>query len=117
MKPEEQLVNIRMEKRSDRAVVTVEGRLDTLTAPELESKVLELIHEGQHRVILDLSQLEYISSAGLRTILVAAKQAQANGGDICCCGLNGVVKRVFDVTGFSSMIPVFDSVDSALARG
>lgn len=107
-------MQVSLSKAGDYSVVTIEGRIDTVSAPEFEKSLEGWIREGQTRFLLDLSKLEYISSAGLRSVLIAGKTARANGGRVCCCGLTGLVKQVFDVSGFSALIPVFDSVDAAL---
>ncbi|GEM_PF-132091 len=107
-------VKINLSKSADRAIVVVEGRLDTVSAPDFGSQLQQWISDGETRFVLDLADLEYVSSAGLRTILVLAKEAKAQGGEVCCCRVQGLVKQVFDVSGFSSIIPVFDSLEGAL---
>ena len=107
-------VKINLSKSADRAILAVEGRLDTVSAPDFENQIQQLISRGESRFVLDLADLEYVSSAGLRSILVLAKEAKALGGDVSCCRLKGLVKQVFDVSGFPSMIPVFDSLEGAL---
>jgi anti-sigma B factor antagonist len=112
----EKLMDIRFSEEDDWTIVTVEGRMDTVSAPEFESKIQERIAEGVKRLVVDLSGLEYISSAGLRSILVAGKGASAAGGQLCCCGLKGVVKKVFDISGFTTLFPVYDSLEDALVQ-
>jgi len=104
-------MDINFGTRNDWTVVTVEGRLDTISAPDFERKVQERIAEGETRFVIDLSKLEYISSAGLRSILIAGKSTTATGGQLCCCGLHGVVKKVFEVSGFTSLFPVHNSLE------
>lgn len=110
-------MNITLTKTGNAAVITVQGRVDTLSAPTVEQKLTQWLDGGETRMILDLSEMEYISSAGLRTVLVIGKKAKANGGSVCCCALQGMVKKVFDVSGFSLVLPVYDTVDEALAAG
>jgi anti-anti-sigma factor len=106
-------VNLKLNKQGDTAVVSVEGRVDTVTAPEFEQKMLEWIDSGENLLVLDLSEMEYISSAGLRAFLISAKRAKANGGGLACCCLQDMVRRVFEVSGFSLVIPVYPSADEA----
>ncbi|MDQ7784188.1 MAG: STAS domain-containing protein [Desulfomonilaceae bacterium] len=110
-------MNITLTRTGDAAVIAVQGRVDTLSAPTVEQKLTQWLDEGETRMILDLSELEYISSAGLRTVLVIGKKAKANGGSLCCCALRGMVRKVFDVSGFSLVLPVYNTVDEALAAG
>ncbi len=104
-------MDIDFAEKDDWTIVTVEGRMDTVSAPDFESKIQERIAEGETRLVVDLSRLDYISSAGLRCILVAGKSAAATGGQLCCCGLQGVVKKVFDVSGFTTLFPVHNSLE------
>jgi anti-anti-sigma factor len=107
-------MTVNMTKKGDWAVVSVEGRVDTVSAPEFEKKALEFMSAGEMRLLMDLAKLEYISSAGLRSLLVLAKKAKSAGGKLCCCALDSMVKKVFDVSGFTSIIPVFDTVEDAI---
>jgi anti-sigma B factor antagonist len=109
-------MEISIAEKDDWTIVTVEGRMDTVSAPDFEGKIQERIAEGAKRLVVDLSRLEYISSAGLRCILVAGKSATGTGGRLCCCGLQGVVKKVFDVSGFTTLFPVYDSLEDALVQ-
>ncbi len=83
---------------------TLEGRLDTITAPDLEAKINEVVADA-NKLILDLRCLEYISSAGLRVLLGAA-QAMDGKGDMVVRNLTQSVREVFDLTGFSLMFTI-----------
>lgn len=98
--------------RDESAVVAVSGRLDAMTAPEFERGCADY---SAGRLVLDLSDLEYISSAGLRSILTLAKRLKASGGTLALCGLNGLVQEVFTVSGFDNFLPVFADLDLACA--
>ena len=103
------------EKKGDKLVVIVGGRLDAVTAAEFDAQAQTWLSDGNTHVIADLSGLEYISSAGLRSILTAAKQLKAAQGDLIFCGLAGMVEEVFTVSGFTAMFTTFPTVDDALA--
>lgn len=85
-------------------VVALEGRLDTTTAPQLEEE-LKTGLEGVTDLVIDLSKLEYISSAGLRVLLSAFK-IMSNKGKMKVTNANELVKEVFEVTGFSDFLPI-----------
>ena len=85
-------------------VVALEGRLDTTTAPQLEEE-LKTGLEGVTNLVIDLSKLEYISSAGLRVLLSAFK-IMRNKGKMKVTNANELVKEVFEVTGFSDFLPI-----------
>lgn len=97
-------MTIQKEQNGKDLKLAVEGRLDTLTAPELEA---ELGREmpGAETLTLDFSKLDYISSAGLRVLLAAHKTMSCKGG-MKVIHVNEIVKEVFDVTGFSDILTV-----------
>ena len=98
---------------NDIHIVAITGSLDSTTSPEAQ-KSLDAVLAGARKVALDFSQLDYISSAGLRILLGAAKQLRAKGGTLGMCGLNQSVRQVFDISGFSSILPVYQSESEAL---
>lgn len=107
-------MKLSIKEEKDLSIVTVEGRLDTLTAPELEKQCLELLEGERKNLVLDFSSLEYISSAGLRSVLVVGKKSKANGSNLTLCGLSGLVEEVFNMSGFDSFFPIYPSVEKIL---
>ncbi len=107
-------MNLELRKQGSAAVIAVEGRVDTVTAPDLEERILEWVDQGESHLVLDLSDVEYVSSAGLRALLVIAKTAKSCGGGLACCRLQDMVKRVFEVSGFTAVIPVYATLEEAL---
>ena len=91
-----------------------EGRLDTQTSPDAQQQLIGLIEAGETKILVNLEKLDYISSAGLRVLLVAAKQLKTADGELRICGLNAVVKEVFDISGFDMILPVSLSESDAL---
>ncbi|MEA5098866.1 MAG: STAS domain-containing protein [Burkholderiaceae bacterium] len=102
-------------KEANATVVTIAGRLDAVTAPEYEKKVQALIDSGNIRLVVDFGALDYISSAGLRGLLVTAKLLKVKGGQVCFANVKGAVKEVFNMSGFNSIFQTGDSVAAALA--
>ncbi|MBM3302450.1 MAG: STAS domain-containing protein [Deltaproteobacteria bacterium] len=107
-------MNIAISKMGGSAVIAVEGRMDTISAPEFEKRIDTWIGQGELRFVVDMSQLDYISSAGLRSLMLAAKKVSSCGGQLSCCALKGVVKKVFDISGFDKLLPVYESVEEAI---
>ena len=100
--------------KKDYIVVTVDGRMDAVSAPEFEQFLNGLIDEGALKVIVDFEGLDYISSAGLRSVLITAKKIQSKSGEILIVSLHDTVKEIFEISGFSTIIPIHTSVDAAL---
>ena len=84
--------------------IALDGRLDTMTAPELEAELHNSL-EGVDSLVLDFSKLEYISSAGLR-VLLSAHKAMAPKGGMKVVHVNEIVREVFDVTGFADILTI-----------
>lgn len=97
------------------AVLAIAGRLDTNTSSALEMKFTQLAGAGNTRFLFDLAGLEYVSSAGLRVFLLAAKKLKASGGKLALAHLSANVKEVFDMSGFSSIFAIYASEADALA--
>jgi stage II sporulation protein AA (anti-sigma F factor antagonist) len=101
-------------KEANAIIVTLNGRLDAITAPEYEKAVTALITAGEIKLVVDFDGLDYISSAGLRGLLVTAKQLKGKGGQVRCANVKGTVKEVFDISGFGSIFQMDDSLAAAL---
>ena len=107
-------MEITARKEKGAIVVAVKGRMDAITAPDFEKHLGDLIAAGERKFIVDLSELEYISSAGLRSILVIAKRLKADHGDIRFAGMRGAVEEVFKISGFHSIFKIFPTWEAAL---
>jgi anti-anti-sigma factor len=102
------------ENVSDVLVVTPVGRLDSNTAPEAEKAILSRIDGGENRVVMDFSSLSYISSAGLRVVLVAAKRLRKTNGAFTLFGMNESIHEVFQISGFLSLLSVLENRTAAI---
>ncbi|MET0152684.1 MAG: STAS domain-containing protein [Candidatus Binatia bacterium] len=105
----------RIEHTADISVITPVGRIDGTTAASIEKEILDVIAAGSPRVVLDLSQIEYISSAGLRVVVIAAKRLKQRSGSFVLCSLQPLVSEVFEISGLLSLVTVKDSLREAMA--
>ena len=103
-------MTITQEKKGSWNVMKVAGRIDTVTAPEAETAAMAEL-AGCNQFAVDLSALEYISSAGLRTLLRLAKQAQQDNKKFVLAGVNGLVKEVLEESGMDSLFTVCENLD------
>jgi anti-anti-sigma factor len=108
------MLELGADQRQGCLVIHVNGRLDTTTAPTFDQSRTAWMGEGHRCFVLDLSSLEYLSSAGLRSIISMAKQAGADGGSVSLAGARGLVKDVITLSGFDVLLSTFDTVDAAL---
>ncbi len=102
-------------RQGDVAVLCPAGRIDNDTSAAFQDKLLATVGAAGASVVLDLAKVEYISSAGLRALMMASKQAKATKGRIAVAALGPVVKEIFAISRFSYVVPVFDSPADAIA--
>lgn len=91
-------------KNSSELIVAIEGRLDTITAPDLENELKSSL-EGVTALTIDLGKLDYISSAGLRVLLSAQKKMNVQG-EMKLVNVNETIMEIFEVTGFSDILTI-----------
>ena len=96
-------------------VVVLEGRLDGMGAPAVEAFCLEQIQAGVVRLLLDLEGVDYISSAGLRSLLVVAKRLQTVSGGLRLCCLAPMVQEVLSISGLSGLLPSLPTRQEGIA--
>jgi anti-anti-sigma factor len=109
------MLELGTEQKQGWLVVGLGGRLDTATAPTFDENRTAWMADGHRRFVLDLSKLEYLSSAGLRSIISMAKRAGADGGAVSLAGAQGLVKDVIVLSGFDVLLSTYDTVEAALA--
>jgi anti-sigma B factor antagonist len=110
----EEHMEISQRTEGEAKILEVEGRLDSNTAPEFEETLFQAIRNGSRKVVIDCGALAYISSAGLRVILKAAKDMKRSEGRLVLCALQDYVREVFEISGFDSFLPIVPSVDDAM---
>lgn len=103
-------------KRNGITCLRIEGNLDASNSSIAEKTIRDAIAEGDANLIINLSELQYISSAGLRVILVVAKDIKVKNGKIVICSMTESVRKVFDISGFTSIFDIQDNIEAALKR-
>jgi anti-anti-sigma factor len=101
-------------KEKNMKIIFLEGKMDAISAPEFEDKMGEWLEQGETSFIINLGEVNYMSSAGLRSILIVAKKLKEQDGKIIFVNLREEVQKIFRISGFSSMIPTYESLDAAL---
>lgn len=108
-----QLVN---DRHGSVLVVRVSGRLDAVTTPAFDAHCRQALAAGERDLFLDFGGLEYISSAGLRGVLTAAKAVAAASGQFALVNPQGMVRQVLDISGFLRMFKILEALDSPAAQ-
>jgi len=97
----------------DAMVVVFTGRLDAATSPDAEERLSALIDAGHRHLIIDLCDLEYISSSGLRVMLAALKRLKQEDGALSIAGISPGVRQVFVMAGFDRIFEIYDDEEAA----
>jgi len=107
-------MDIRQIKKNDILIFTVDGRIDSGTSGTLEKILLTSLEEGEKNLLFDFSKMDYISSAGLRVLLMSAKRTGKMGGKTVLSALTPNVREVFDISGFSGIFSIFNTKEDAI---
>jgi anti-sigma B factor antagonist len=106
-------MNISNDLKGDVTVVSIEGSIDSKTVSDAQSKIIELV-TGKTKVILDMTKVEFLSSAGLRMLLTLYRQVKSQNGNIILVGVSEEIKDVMENTGFSSYFVFTENIDSGI---
>jgi anti-anti-sigma factor len=107
-------MEIKIEESDGIVVASIKGKLDSNTAPQAQEKIAGQIKPAL-KMVLDMSACEYISSAGLRLILMVAKLLARQNGNGAIAGLSPEMRDIMDMTGFGNVLPGFKTVSEAMA--
>ncbi len=107
-------MEVTQKQQNGTTILGLKGRLDSNTSDDFEKKLLGLILGGENRLVLDFTELDYISSAGLRVLLKAAKELKRNNGSISFCSLKEYIREIFELSGFVSFFPIYATLEESL---
>lgn len=109
-------MNITTSKKDEFTIVNVDGRIDTSNYNQFENEMNKLIADGVLKIIIDCSNLNYISSSGLRILLIVHKKLTASNGDLRLSSLRSNIYEVLAISGFTSIFKIYSHVEEALAN-
>ncbi|MCX8070227.1 MAG: STAS domain-containing protein [Thermodesulfovibrionales bacterium] len=107
-------MEIGFNKEGDFLVISISGRIDAVTSTELEKALIAKLEVGEMKLIADMKDVEYISSAGLRVFLLIAKKLNTQKGKLVFFNLQKMIEDVFKVSGFYSLFGIFKSKEEAI---
>lgn len=108
-------MGLNIERNDGILIAMAEGRVDGANAQEFQGALTDAIEPSDRAVVLDLGQITYISSAGLRVILLTARALRRQDAELAVCSLSASIREVFEISGFDKIIPVRDSRPDAIA--
>jgi anti-sigma B factor antagonist len=97
------------------SIMSVKGRVDSSTAPELESALTNLLDSNRNKIVLNLEAVDYLSSAGLRALVKALKDAQRSGGDLRLASVSEPIEVILRTVGMMRMFKLFSTSEEAAA--
>jgi anti-anti-sigma factor len=111
----EAFMEIKEEKKGSIVIFSLKGRLDSAATPEVEKKILEAIKNSTHDIILDFSQLEYLSSGGIRLLVHCHKEIEKQGGQVFLSSVPKPIEHILYITGFLHYFKIYDKPADAIA--
>ena len=109
-------VDLKEEKKGNVMVLKIKGRLDAITSPRTEKRIFECINSGQHQILLNFSEVDYLSSAGMRMLLATTKKLKTLTGKLVLCSVNVNVMDVLRMSGFDHVLEITEDQDLALKK-
>ncbi len=102
-------------ERNGFSVLSVRGEVDVYTAPKFRERLIELVSEGKHRIVVDLEGVDFLDSTGLGVLVGGLKRLRSHNGDLLLVCTQSRILKVFEITGLTKVFSIHDSVDSATA--
>lgn len=95
-------------------IIAVSGKIDAITSNDLEIAINDQIYQNNNKIVIDLTEVNYISSIGLRILLIALKKVKLRQGDLKLASLQPFVREVFDTTGLTKIISIYPNQEEAI---
>ena len=97
------------------AIIEIKGRLDSKTTGELEQKILAVLEGDGRKLLVDMADLDYINSSGLRVLVMAYQRLKQSGGSLAICGTKDYILEVFEIAGYHRLFNLFPNQEEALS--
>lgn len=99
----------------EKTVLAVRGEVDVYTAPRLRERLVELVGEGKHQIVVDLEGVDFLDSTGLGVLVGGLKRLRSHEGDLVLVCTQQRILKVFEITGLTKVFSIFKSIDDAVA--
>ena len=101
-------------ERNGKSILAVKGEVDVYTAPRLREKLVDLVSQGKHQVVVDLEGVDFLDSTGLGVLVGGLKRLRSHDGDLLLVCTQSRILKVFEITGLTKVFSIHDSVDAAV---
>ena len=102
-------------ERNGHAILSVRGEVDVYTAPKFRERLIELVSEGKHQIVVDLEGVEFLDSTGLGVLVGGLKRLRSHDGDLVLVCTQSRILKVFEITGLTKVFAIHDSIDAAVS--
>ena len=102
-------------ERNGKSILAVKGEVDVYTAPRLRERLVDLVSQGKHQVVVDLEGVDFLDSTGLGVLVGGLKRLRSHDGDLTLVCTQPRILKVFEITGLTKVFSIFDSIDAAVA--
>ena len=102
-------------ERNGYAILAVRGEVDVYTAPRFRERLIELVSEGKHKIVVDLEAVDFLDSTGLGVLVGGLKRLRSHDGDLSLVCTQSRILKVFEITGLTKVFAIHDSVEAAVA--
>jgi len=109
-------MELKFKKEGEATILELSGRLDTSNYESFSDELFKKLEEGDKYIVVDMEDLDYISSSGLRVFLSALKKMKENNGELALCCMSDKISEVFEISGFSTIFKIYVRMDDALAK-
>ena len=107
-------MEIKVRERDGTTIISIQGEVDAMTAPELNGMIDKQIDQGRVKLVIDFEQVNFMSSAGLRVLLAGVKSSRKASGDLRLASLQEGVYKTLDISGFTAILQIFPDVEEAV---
>jgi len=109
-------MEVGLNKIENVVILTIKGRADASSVTKLEATCKKILDQNENNVLIDGTQLDFISSAGLRVLLKLAKIIKKNAGELAVAHVNDLVRQIFEISGFIELFSIYENVVEALGH-
>ena len=106
--------SVYMDHKDGVSIVNIKGRIDASNSGQIHERIMDEIEQGNHKIVVNFSEVSYISSAGLRILVYASKALAKNKGLFSICSVNSNIEKIFQISGLSSLFDICEDLDASL---
>ena len=104
-----------VEKKEGATVINLQGRIDAANSNQIHERIMDEVERGANRIIINFSEVSYISSAGLRILIYASKALKKNSASLVICSMSSSIEKIFQISGLTSLFTIHPDLETSLS--